>query len=493
MRQSWISRIFKSNPTPTVVATPTEVSKPAAPTPAKLVAKVATESAQPSDWRKSWGKIEPWKATPQASSARTSDPPAKHVARTPVPIDPPAQPDPLKDPDWYRGVALKENLPNSKVREETVSPAPSRKENKSLRTKLLSGGRKHPEISGTQGAYAPRSDEIGTTQGANAPRSEALAASSSGQPRGRVIELPANEGNAFWTPPSPPKPPAQQAPKYNAFERDENSPPPQGGAAAMAGAPQGPGQMPMGGPPMGPMPPLMAPRPPMPPPMVNSGVPSGMGNAFTLAGTRRPIPADFGPTPQEPNGFGDAVPYVPGPARPVMPPQSPMLPPSPGTLGTLPLPRPPMPNPMAMLPQPMTVINPLMAVPPTQVASGAAAMPAGPASVPQMLATLKDSLYPSQREWAVEQLSELNGRGQPQVVQSLTKCAKEDPAATVRAACVHALAQMKVNTTEVAAVVQELKNDRDPRVRHEADEALTALGLTTAAHQDSAVQRASHK
>jgi 3-methyladenine DNA glycosylase AlkD len=110
-----------------------------------------------------------------------------------------------------------------------------------------------------------------------------------------------------------------------------------------------------------------------------------------------------------------------------------------------------------------------------------------------MLATLKDSLYPSQREWAAEQLSELNVRGQPQVVQSLTKYAKEDPAATVRAACVHALAHMKANTTEVTAVVQELKNDRDPRVRQEADEALNAIGVTAAVHQDSAVQPASHR
>jgi hypothetical protein len=323
---------------------------------------------------------------------------------------------------------------------------------------------------------------------------------SPGQPRGRGIELSANEGNAFWTPATPPPPPTQQAPKYNAFQRDANSPPPRDGAAAMAGAPQGP--MPMAPPPMR----MMAPGPPMPPPMVDSGVPSGMGNAFTMTGTRRPIPADFGPTPQEPNGFGDAVPYMPSPARPVMVPRSPMLPPSPGMLGTLQPPMPPMPNSGAAGGSPVAglnrqdaystrVINPLMTVPPTQVAAAPVASPAppAPANVPQMLATLKDSLYPSQREWAAEQLSELNVRGQPQVVQSLTKYAKEDPAATVRAACVHALAHMKANTTEVTAVVQELKNDRDPRVRQEADEALNAIGVTAAVHQDSAVQPASHR
>ena len=244
-------------------------------------------------------------------------------------------------------------------------------------------------------------------------------------------------------------------------------------------------------PPQGPMP-MMPPRPPMPLSMVDSGVPSGMGNAFTVAGTRRPLPPDFGPTPQEPNGFGDAVPYIPGPARPAVPPGSPMLPPSPGMLGTLQLPRPPMPNAVAMAPQPATAINPLMAVPPTPVASTAPSEPAAPGSVPQMVTTLKDSLYPSQREWAAEQLSQSNGRGDPQVVQTLTTCAKEDPAASVRTACVHALAQMKVNTTEVTAVVQELKNDRDPRVRQEAEEALNTLGVA-ATHQDSDVQPASHR
>jgi len=407
-----------------------------------------------------------------------------------VQIDPPRQPDPLKDPDWYRNVALKEKPVNSKVHEETVSPIPSRSVDK-------------PHVVQNVPAPMPTMPSMPTTPPAQPftgtpPTMPAMppgsAQSAPSQPRGRGIELPANEGNAFWTPPEPPKPPKsseQQPPKYNAFQRDAGSPPPQG-APAMASAPQGPMSM---MPPRPPMPPMMAPRPAVPPSMVDSGVPSGMGNAFTIAGTRRPIPADFGPTPQEPNGFGDAVPYVPGPARPVMPPRSPMLPASPGMLGTLQLPRPPMPptsNPAAMTPQSMTMINPLMAVPPTPVASAA---PAQPATVPQMLATLKDSVYPSQREWAAEQLSELNLRGQPQVVRSLTKCAKEDPAATVRTACVHALAHMKVNTTDVVAVVQELKNDHDPRVRQEAEEALNAIGIATAApvHQDSAVRPASHK
>jgi len=191
------------------------------------------------------------------------------------------------------------------------------------------------------------------------------------------------------------------------------------------------------------------------------GVPDALGNAFTLPGTRRPIPADFGGTPQEPNGFGNADPFMDlqgGPPRPYVVPRGMMPPPYPG-----------MQRPMA--------VNPLMSVPPTPVASNRSAVPSETTGVPQLLATLKDSLYPSQREMAVEQLRERNWRMQPQVVESLTKSARDDPAATVRAACVRALGYMKVNTPDVAALVQGLKNDRDARVRHEAEQALDALGV----------------
>jgi hypothetical protein len=314
--------------------------------------------------------------------------------------------------------------------------------------------------------------------------------------------MPANDANAFWTPPPATPPQGLEGPKYNAFSR--GTPPPGGPPMGpMGGSPMGmmpPGGMPMGmmppgGMPMGPMPMPMPPRPPMPPPVVDSGVPSGMANAFTLAGTRRPIPADFGPTPQEPNGFGDAAPYVPM-QGPVVPPRQPMLPPSPGMIGTLPsvppmMGMPPMSGMSGMMPQgPMMGANPLMTVPPGPVTAARPAAPSGPANAGQMLAVLKDAQLPSEREMAADQLSELNWHAQPQVVAGLTRAAREDPAATVRAACVRALAHMQVNTTDVAAVVQDLKNDRDPRVRHEADEALAAFGLS---HQDSAVRQAAHQ
>jgi HEAT repeat protein len=66
------------------------------------------------------------------------------------------------------------------------------------------------------------------------------------------------------------------------------------------------------------------------------------------------------------------------------------------------------------------------------------------------------------------------------------KSAREDPAATVRAASVHALATMKVDTPDALTLVRNLKADHDPRVRQEAEEALNTLG-------DSGIQQASHK
>jgi HEAT repeat protein len=131
-------------------------------------------------------------------------------------------------------------------------------------------------------------------------------------------------------------------------------------------------------------------------------------------------------------------------------------------------------------------------VPQAAIASSKTAAPAAPTGgVPQLLATLKDSMYPSQREGAAEQLSALNWRMQPQVIESLTKSARDDPSATVRAACVRALGHMKADSHEVVALMQDLKNDRDSRVRQQADETLNALGV--APRPDADVQQASHK
>ena len=97
-------------------------------------------------------------------------------------------------------------------------------------------------------------------------------------------------------------------------------------------------------------------------------------------------------------------------------------------------------------------------------------------NVPQLLAVLRDSLYPSQREWAAESLAALHGsQAQPEVVQGLVTAAKEDPAPSVRACCVRSIVQLRINTMPAVAVVQGLKDDPDPRVRREVEQALPVL------------------
>lgn len=93
----------------------------------------------------------------------------------------------------------------------------------------------------------------------------------------------------------------------------------------------------------------------------------------------------------------------------------------------------------------------------------------------QLMATLRDSLYPSQRELAAEKLCTVNWQSNPEVVGALVTAAREDPAATVRAGCVRCLVKMKVNTPTVVATIQALKSDPDLRVRQEVDRATSIM------------------
>jgi hypothetical protein len=99
------------------------------------------------------------------------------------------------------------------------------------------------------------------------------------------------------------------------------------------------------------------------------------------------------------------------------------------------------------------------------------------------LNVVHDSIYPSQREWAAESLSALDWRANPKVVAAMIACAREDPAPTVRAACVRSLARMKANTPEVISAITTLKSDSDPRVRLEVDQALKSIGPANGAGQ----------
>jgi hypothetical protein len=233
------------------------------------------------------------------------------------------------------------------------------------------------------------------------------------------------------------------------------------GPNAFGGMPL-PSPMPMGPPPSPPDPfcgrqVVQAPAPSQPW-SLDQGIPKGASNAFTHGGNTRPIPADFG-TPQYPlNAFSavavDATPVL-GPCAPA------------GTGAAMPAGSFPVPSGCGWS-KPCAQLN----VGPLYHASGLAE----DAGAPQLLAQLKESQFPSQREWAAECLSRQDWRAQPQIIAALVTAAREDPAAAVRAGCVRALGKMKANTLPVVQTVQALKSDRDPRVRQEVDEALAALG-----------------
>lgn len=94
----------------------------------------------------------------------------------------------------------------------------------------------------------------------------------------------------------------------------------------------------------------------------------------------------------------------------------------------------------------------------------------------QLLVVLRNSIYPFQREWAVDNLSNVDWRSNPEVVQALMSAARKDAAPTVRVMCIRSLVKMKVDTVPVVTTIQALRSDPDPRVEHEAQAALTALG-----------------
>src|SRR5262249_42568518 len=108
-----------------------------------------------------------------------------------------------------------------------------------------------------------------------------------------------------------------------------------------------------------------------------------------------------------------------------------------------------------------------------------AVAPGQPAPLSQQaqvwMTTLRESLYPAQREWAAQNMASLDPATHPQVGQALLLSARQDPAATVRAGCVNCLARMKVCNAQVIADLTALKADGDSRVRQEVEQALVRL------------------
>lgn len=133
-------------------------------------------------------------------------------------------------------------------------------------------------------------------------------------------------------------------------------------------------------------------------------------------------------------------------------------------------------KPMDVKPMVMTPVTTTASqLPATMTTAAPVASTNGP-NPQQLLVVLRNSIYPFQREWAVDNLSNVDWRSNPEVVQALMSAARKDAAPTVRVMCIRALVKMKVDTVPVVTAIQALRSDPDPRVEHEAQAALTALG-----------------
>jgi hypothetical protein len=105
-----------------------------------------------------------------------------------------------------------------------------------------------------------------------------------------------------------------------------------------------------------------------------------------------------------------------------------------------------------------------------------------------LMTVLQSSGVPAQREWAATRLRVCDPQMHPYVVESLVTTAKTDGAAMVRAAAIQSLAQMKANAPHVVTMIEHATQDRDPRVR---DEAIQAVKLLTG-QDTTSVQPAVH-
>jgi len=432
-----------------------------------VVAKVEVTPAQPGDWRESWGKIEPSKspaaktdlpAPPTAAAAPTHPnllpiptamTPAKNPGLMPPASDAPPSSRPalpssptVAAPPKYPGslppapVAVKPTRPDATP--PVASATPARPTLPPSPAALAAAGKDvlpHAQKS----ADDPLKDPEKYTK---VPRPDG----SFGPPDGPAK----TKTSLFGLLPSKQTPPAKDADK----KADASAKPavPPGMKSALAAVTPG----------------------------ATSGAGAALGfdpnepNAFSDPKTKAPsAPNAFTepPPPPDPQAValaGNAFVNTDGPQPPGAPTRGVLDTGLPTRYLTVP-PAYPLPAPAAPRPVSPAASRPAPAVVP------AGYRPGNPYDLTPMVAVLRESLYPSQREEAAEQLGAMDWRRQPEVVDILVERAREDPAPTVRAECVRSLGRMKANTLPAVEAVKFLQSDEDVRVRHEAEDAYAVL------------------
>jgi hypothetical protein len=98
--------------------------------------------------------------------------------------------------------------------------------------------------------------------------------------------------------------------------------------------------------------------------------------------------------------------------------------------------------------------------------------PANGLDVGYVLKLLRDGKPAEQRVWAAAELSSVDGRGNPDVVDALVAIGQIDLAASVRRECVRSLVKMNASGPAVHELFESLQKDSDPSVQQEARRAL---------------------
>ena len=507
---------------------PSNLEPPAAPT----VARVETTTAKPSNWRESWGTIDPSTTTaPTRTAERTEDdlpplggkpatpvtggttmvppPPATPLPVTPLPVPPPpstvAPPMPeMTPPPTINSVVPPPSTvtpppatnpvvppPSTVTPPPGVNPVPATEPTTPVPSAPTT--RPTPPLAQTQPADPLSNPEEFTRT--NLPRS------------GTRVETPSTPalpgvGNPGMTPlPAPTTTPNMPVITTEPMERPVKErgilgfgfkpARPGTGSTTAAAQEEPPMHQPL-------MPPSARPAPGMASVMAATeeirtgpkgkgsgmgnamslpntpagpgiGIPAGAGNAFTPAVTNRPIPSDMGgPGMVRPQLAGPLPPLPPQPLSPAM--QQQMM------AAAMAEQQAAMAQ-MAMMQQHQQMMMAQQAAEQRAMAEARvqANRPVVDTQTPKLLASLKDSLLPSEREMAAEGLRQSDWKANPQVVAGLTEAAKTDPSPMVRVACIKTLGAMKANAEPVIQTLELLSVDQDVRIRDEAKAARAAL------------------
>ncbi|MGL4550641.1 MAG: HEAT repeat domain-containing protein [Gemmataceae bacterium] len=390
-------------------------TKPA-PTPATPTVTETTVAARPSNWRESWGKVERWTEADSKQAAETASQRAETAGRSSLPVATPQAADPLVAPEQFTNNNLPSSLPPLPGAAVVSGPTPAESETKPVTTELPAPNLSEAKPASKRSWFAGRA---GKEKEVTAPTETVT------------------EGGPLPVP----------------------MPKPRFGSASVAAATE------EVRPARGKKPSTMGNAMSLPPTPAYSDARTG-DNAFSAGAPSRPIPSDMGPggPPRAMMAGGMMPPLPPQPLTPAMRQQMMMA-----AIAQ-------QQQHQAVAMQVAMAQQQQMAVAHQQAMQQAIQRAERVNTTPKLLADLRDSLLPSEREMAVDRLRLMDWKAEPEVLQGLTAAAKADPSPAVRLACVRALGHMKADTYPVIQTLEELKQDADARVREEslsASEALT--------------------